>query len=252
MSTETRFSDYEKHYIVSCKGNVPVWDAAAKNPARYASRKPWLFEDRNMRILDFGCGWGDMLLTLWAAGYRNIEGIDMSPVLVEIANKAADGRARILCGDGLAHLKSNPAAYNIIIFAEVAEHFPPEAFREVLKLAHTALKPGGRVVIRTPNMGSLLASYPRYCDLTHVCGYTDSSLRYLLEQAGFANHRFVSGWEPDLHNWRPWRPLRNIEIGYFPNMILHRILYAIRGGNRPVTFKPTLEVYSEKPTGETK
>jgi len=75
--------------------------------------------------------------------------------------------------------------FDVIVLFDVIEHFSPEEQREVVSAIFSSLSPGGRVIIRTPNMASLLGTYSRYLDLTHYLGFTEFSLYQLLRQCGF-------------------------------------------------------------------
>jgi 2-polyprenyl-3-methyl-5-hydroxy-6-metoxy-1,4-benzoquinol methylase len=244
------FQGYDKYYART--GNVrPDWLAATQHPQEYATRKPWLPTDRQARILDFGCGWGHQLLGLWCAGYRNLEGVEISPEQARIAQAGIGGRARIYCIDGRDLLKDKKRAYDLITLNDVIEHVPPSSALPLLRSLWEAMDAGGRLVVRTPNSSSLLASYSRYIDVTHVAGYTEWSLMQLLDESGFVEHRLVeeeTGCDP--RSWRPWAPLRGLGLRSLLNVAIHRIVYAARS-QRPVPkcIGYNIEIYSHKAKG---
>ena len=59
-----------------------------------------------------------------------------------------------------------------------------ELFRLFPKI-HAALKPGGRLILQTPNGQGLFPHQVIYGDLTHVCVFTPASLAQLLICTGF-------------------------------------------------------------------
>ena len=62
---------------------------------------------------------------------------------------------------------------------------------QVLTVARKALKPEGRIIIRTPNMANLLGGYSLHMDITHCHGYTEWSLIHLLDECGLENRNFM-------------------------------------------------------------
>jgi 2-polyprenyl-3-methyl-5-hydroxy-6-metoxy-1,4-benzoquinol methylase len=242
------FRNYDRHF--ARMANLPPdWAAAERDPRRFASCKPWLPANRAARILDFGCGWGHQLLYLWCAEYRHLEGVEVSPEQVSVAERAAKGRIQLHCGDGLVFLSGKTSVYDLIVVNDVIEHIPPAMHAGLLKYIYNALAPGGRVVIRTPNMSNCLAAYSRYMDITHVTGFTEWSLMQLMDHGGFCDHRFVAedlNWRP--RTWRPWAPLRGLALRGIANLLVHRFLYTIRNQTpcpRHVGFN--IELYSHKP-----
>ena len=94
-----------------------------------------LIRDFDARILDAGCGTGNMAQVLRQIGYRNIDGLDPSPGMLEIA------RAKQLYRD-LHQLYLNTrvdlpdASYDAVVAAGVLTHghAPPESLDGILKL----------------------------------------------------------------------------------------------------------------------
>ena len=95
-------------------------------------------DDYDARILDAGCGTGNMAQILHQMGYRNIDGLDPSAGMLEIAR--AKGIYRELHQLHLERQVNLPqASYDAIVAAGVLTHghAPPEAVDGLLGLART-------------------------------------------------------------------------------------------------------------------
>jgi 2-polyprenyl-3-methyl-5-hydroxy-6-metoxy-1,4-benzoquinol methylase len=247
MPAAELYQKYASHYLRA--GNrEPDWRLAEEHPERFARHAEWLPADRSVRILDVGCGWGNLLLSLWSAGYRRLEGIDLSFEQAEIGHAAAEGRAAIQCSEGAPFLASHESSYDLITLMSVLEHIPPGEVVGFLQLVRRALAPGGRVVIYVPNMANLTSAWIQSSDLTHRTSFTELSLQQALEQAGFEDHSFVKNSGRDLSAWRIWRPWRGLGLGVLVNNLIHRTAYRITGQSPiPTRFEANLEVYSHRP-----
>jgi SAM-dependent methyltransferase len=238
---------YTNHY--ARMGNVlPDWEAPAPVWRLDPNQMQWLPADRDARILDAGCGWGFLLCALWRAGYRNLVGLDMDSGQVKSARSASAGRIPIHCSRAATFLWDSPAAYDAILLMDVIEHVPSGDSADLLAAIYSALRPGGRLVVRTPNMASLAASYSRYMDVTHVAGFTEWSLVQLLESAGFGRIALTEddrGWNS--RQWRPWAPLRGLAVRSLLNYLFHRLIYAARAQQPlPTRFGFNLEAVAWK------
>lgn len=247
MTDKVDFSCYEKHYS-RMLNVIPDWDAAEHEPSKFACQKDWLPKDREARILDFGCGWGHQLLSLWVAGFRNLEGVELVPEQASIANQACNGRIKISCMDGRNYLSNNKNYYDFIIINDVLEHIPVKDSRSLLESVHGSLVSEGTVVIRVPNASSICSNYSLYLDITHVTSFTEFSLMQLLDQAGFDNHRFISdSIKANWKMWRPWKPWRGLAVRPKLNHYLHQLIYSLRCQEpKPTLFGYNLECYSTK------
>ena len=98
-------------------------------------------------VLDVGCGSGAMLLELADCGASDIQGIDVSGKMVELARKrcAFDPRISVDQKDFLSHIVTG---YDVMIAFNSYHHFPnPEEF---LYRAHSLLLNGGRLTVAFP------------------------------------------------------------------------------------------------------
>lgn len=142
--------------------------------------------DRSSRMVEIGPGFGHLLRYLADRGYRRVEGVELSAGLYDGLRRSLAHRLEWLeQGDGTEYLAHHPDSYDAVLALDVLEHLPPETARQFLSTALLALRPGGRIILRTPNMANLLGVYSRYLDMTHLHAYTEFSLRQELEAAGF-------------------------------------------------------------------
>jgi cyclopropane fatty-acyl-phospholipid synthase-like methyltransferase len=142
----------------------------------------WLPTARGAAIADLGCGAGWLLRFLAGRGYRNLSGIDASAEQVALARAHA---AEVEQGDLLAFLRARPATFDLLTAFDVIEHLTKDETLDFLDACHAALRPGGRLVLQTPNGESPFVGSVRYGDFTHETCFTPALLVQLLQLAGF-------------------------------------------------------------------
>lgn len=154
--------------------------------------------DKGATLLDIGPGLGEML-TLWKQlGYKNIMAVDVSREVVEYCKKMALGEV-ILITKFQDFLRGHKESLDLITMIDVIEHIDKNEILEVCSLIKDSLKPFGRLIIQTPNMGGALGLLGRYYDFTHETGFTDRSLRQVLRAAGFKTFE-IYGFESIIFN----------------------------------------------------
>ena len=216
------FDNYSVHYR-RMANTAPSYAQMVRHPERFRVVAPWLLDDRNMPILDIGCGWGHLLLGLWASGYRNLTGVELSKEQYGVAHASLPQEIRLFHADAKQFLKSPTERFRLVTMFDLIEHMPKEEGLDLLRLVFRVIEPPGSVVIRTPNMANLIATYTRYMDITHQVGYTEWSLFQLLDLAGFVDHQVI-GPSVDGRWWRwyaPWRGfgLREALMGLLQGMV---------------------------------
>jgi SAM-dependent methyltransferase len=134
------------------------------------------------RVLDVGCGTGDLLIALRERGWR-VSGVDPIPDAAEGAReRGLDVRTGTLEECGI------PAgAWDVVTAVHVLEHIP-DALDFLRTLARWA-RTGGHVVVESPNWASRLRRRrgPRWTDLRpleHVVHWTPDTLGATLRRAG--------------------------------------------------------------------
>ena len=146
-----------------------------------------LFIVKPKMILDFGCGYGQMLLALKRSGYSNVVGyeIDFAAIEYLIGNKieVIDGR--------ICEVSDIDGQYDLIIMSHVLEHFQKEKIIPLLIEIKKKLSANGSLVVVVPNAQSATGCYWAYEDFTHSTLFTSGSLYYVLNQAGFSSLNFL-------------------------------------------------------------
>lgn len=96
------------------------------------------------KVLDIGCGPGDILDYLPAVNYT---GFDVSPEYIESAKKRFGQRGRFWCSDvGLAAIEQERGTFDLVLATGVVHHLDDERAMKLFELARIALRPGGRLV----------------------------------------------------------------------------------------------------------
>lgn len=139
--------------------------------------------DRSAQVVDIGCGMGFALLALKEMGYVNVQGLEIDPTQAEHAAK--NGVTVHLLDDSSAFLKDRPESFDLALCLDVLEHVSIDDQQSFLQSVYGSLMPGGRLIATVPNANSALAGRWRYIDWTHVTSFTESSLEFLLRNAGF-------------------------------------------------------------------
>ncbi len=134
-------------------------------------------------VLDIGCGRGVCLKLLREAGIKAV-GVDLLPEVVERCR--ALGFDNVFHSDALTFLRERPNSFGGIICSHVIEHLPLSDAKELIRLAYSSLKDGGRLAIVTPNMADIRVSGEIFwLDPTHVRPYPLALLNAMLETEGF-------------------------------------------------------------------
>lgn len=133
------------------------------------------------RVLDVGCGTGTLLRELSSRGVRAI-GIDLDRALVqkcraqglEVYHRRAEG-----------FLDKFHQPLDGILLLHIIEHLDPEAVLRLLNQAVTALNPGGKIIIVTPNIeNEMVYSRNFWLDISHKRPYPLLLLQAVLEILG--------------------------------------------------------------------
>jgi 2-polyprenyl-3-methyl-5-hydroxy-6-metoxy-1,4-benzoquinol methylase len=163
-----------------------------------------------LRVVDLGCGRGEWLELMRREGITAV-GVDENPVTVDRCLKRELDVTR---ADILEFLRAQAdATYDLVTSFQVIEHLVPEAFIALLLEARRVLRPGGVLILETPNPANLnVGAFTFYHDPTHRHPLPAALLQFVVEWAHFENVEILAiqpdhalldvatreGWPPTL------------------------------------------------------
>ncbi|MFG1200980.1 class I SAM-dependent methyltransferase [Xanthobacter aminoxidans] len=140
--------------------------------------------DRQIKILDVGCGAGDVIYWLKKANYHNISGFDISPEMIELAHSRGVTEVKLSdINQAISETESN--SIDVVICFDIFEHLSRHELFYISDEIFRILKPGGKIFVHTPNASGIFGGSIRYGDITHEISFTATSMRQLLRTVGF-------------------------------------------------------------------
>lgn len=134
------------------------------------------------KVLDIGCGNGEFLSILQATGHTAV-GVDIDPAMVAACQQQG---LTAYAADVVTWLPTQAGQYDAIFSSNVLEHLDAQTVAAVVSGAYQALRPGGLLLMGTPNPESAIVHLHEYWrDPTHVRLYSRQVLEFFLHNAGF-------------------------------------------------------------------
>lgn len=136
-------------------------------------------------VVDLGSGRGEWLALLRDEGIQ-ASGVDANAAFVE-AGRA--GGLDLVHGDAVTHVQDLPAnSVDMITAFHVIEHLDVETLLALLAAAMHALRPGGCLLLETPNPANLqMAACDFYNDPTHRSPLPPALTEFLVSASGFGD-----------------------------------------------------------------
>jgi 2-polyprenyl-3-methyl-5-hydroxy-6-metoxy-1,4-benzoquinol methylase len=176
------------------------WDYHSSNPALVGQyftgtvgRSLLRYVGKHIRIgtaVDVGCGGGHLMQYLMQGGH-DVYGTDQSPVTVQRIIDQFEGKTHFK-GATVGTRDLPDAAADTVFMVEVIEHLDERALNDALEEARRVIKPGGHLVLTTPNEENLEASkimcpncLAVFHQVQHVRSWSAGSLAQRISAEGF-------------------------------------------------------------------
>jgi SAM-dependent methyltransferase len=144
---------------------------------------------KDVKILDFGCGFGQLIGSLQRSGFTAVEGADVDDAAIASCRSS---------GYVVHNLVADPKFYavhrgsfDVIVSQHVLEHIPKDMVIGVVEKLRSLLVSGGVFLIAVPNAQAFTGAYWAYEDFTHHTLYTSGSIYYVIAAAGFDDIKFL-------------------------------------------------------------
>jgi len=180
---------------------------------------------RGRTVLDLGCGMGTFTLEAARRGAHAL-GIDLVPpalrAAARVAREESVAQASFALGD-VAALPARTACADIVLAADLTEHLDDKTFQSLLEESRRALRPGGLLVIYTPESSHLFErlrdSGVMKQDPSHIGVRSGKQLADAVERSGFQLQKLtylpshLPGWNLLERTFAHWVPLLRRRAG---------------------------------------
>jgi 2-polyprenyl-3-methyl-5-hydroxy-6-metoxy-1,4-benzoquinol methylase len=184
MSRDYRTRIYES-YASEFQDKGSVFDSVAARRWGRAYEwylRNWLPADKSANIVDLACGAGELLYFFRERGYARVSGVDISPAQIALSRQVTDDVVQ----DGVHEfLRIRQGTFDLITAVDLVEHLSKDEVLVFLDDCHAALRPGGRMILQTPNAESPWVASCRYGDFTHEVCFQSNALSRLMRMTGF-------------------------------------------------------------------
>jgi 2-polyprenyl-3-methyl-5-hydroxy-6-metoxy-1,4-benzoquinol methylase len=143
---------------------------------------------RTGRVCELGCGNGGFLGFLKDSGFQCVNGVDWSAEQVALARSRGFDVSQ---GDLFDVLAASHGQFDLVVAIDVIEHLSHDQLLRFGSLMMQALRPGGMLLVQTPNGEGLFAGHVIHGDLTHCTIFNENSIKQYLRAFGFEDIRVV-------------------------------------------------------------
>lgn len=141
-------------------------------------------KNKNIKVLDIGCGYGSFLNTLKKRGYKNLFGVEKGEEQIKFLNSKGLNVFNLDIFEFLKNDKNNQ--YDLITMFDVLEHFNKDEVVLLLSQIKEKLTDNvGLLIIRVPNGEAIFKGSIMYGDFTHETFFTKRSLIQIFNTYGF-------------------------------------------------------------------
>ena len=193
------------------------------------------------KAVDIGSGRGEWLELLGEAGLDGL-GIEPNSIFRDACQNLG---LQTVAADGIKFLqRCAPDSLSLVTAFHVAEHLPFERLLQLVQAAYRVLKPGGCLILETPNPNCLqVGASSFYTDPTHQRPIVPATLDFMLLHQGFERRRVAelhppterlprkttTGMEPLIAAWNAGRDYGVIGFKPGATTIAPPLRYRIEG-----------------------
>lgn len=217
----------EEYFLTECDGHSEYLAGEGELSARLRALWKFLRVQPGMKVLDVGCGRGEIILHCARKGIHAV-GVDYSEAALRLVQQAISRASRPdqetwqhldLSLSNAKQLPFPDSTFDRAVMSDLVEHLYPNELETALKEVHRVLIPGGNLLIHTmPNLWYYRIGYPLFrlverlrgvslpadprerfeFSHLHVNEQTPRSLRRTLRDIGFSHSRV---WLYDYRNY---------------------------------------------------
>ena len=143
-----------------------------------------IYKKEELKALDLGCGRGEWIELVGENDFYGL-GIDIDDDMLQACKIL---NLDVIHGDALEFLQKSPDESFVVVSGfHIAEHLPFDVLQNLIKEALRVLKPGGLLILETPNPENIrVATVNFWLDPTHIRPLPPLLLSFLTEYYGFA------------------------------------------------------------------
>jgi 2-polyprenyl-3-methyl-5-hydroxy-6-metoxy-1,4-benzoquinol methylase len=195
---------------------------------------PHLPQNYNAKIIEIGCGHGNLLHYLKEKKFTQILGCDLSSEQVAIAKKNGH---EVIQQDAMLMLEKQENI-DVLIAVDVLEHCTKDEAVSLLQKAKEKLSPSGKLIFRIPNAEALIGTAYLFGDVTHELFLNSASANQLFLSCGFNNVAILPGFCA-AKGWKRWIQLPLQKYFFF----VKKLQYLASGtGSKGKIFTPNLVI----------
>lgn len=211
-------------HMIQRKGVRSYW-----HRNEFATIEALVRDNPEMSILDVGCAAGSFFGT-FTKPFRRAVGIDISKAQTDFAQKKyGSDRVRFVTGDARSY-DFGGETFDCVVVSEVIEHFSYADGMDILRKTRRLLKPGGQIIVTTPNYHShwpfveflVNRLTPVSYEHQHINKLHRAKMASMLRDAGYTVEKtatfFIVGPFLAFFSWRLASAVCRLETKLFPSL----------------------------------
>jgi ubiquinone/menaquinone biosynthesis C-methylase UbiE len=161
-------------------------------PAKFRAGGVAIYPPReNLKILDVGCGTGEMLVTYAKPGCELV-GIDRSPSMLDVARQKLGSTAKLLL-ENATHMSFADGTFDLVTCMLALHEMPAEDRPRVLRECRRVMKPGGHILLIDFHYGPYTFPRGRLYKMLIVFAEMNAGKEHFAHYREFLSHRGLDG-----------------------------------------------------------